>query len=266
MTASKFIGVRVGRKIFRTCMNLIFPSSPYSARTCNVNGHRMLLFLDQHSQRKMALGLFERAETRMMKVNIHSGDVFLDIGANAGYYSILAAGIGAKVFSFDPVEANIRLLNLSALIALPGIIEPTCAAIADKPGEVFFDISAQSSLSRIRTDRGELSAVRSVRIEAKTIDSLALGIVNVVKIDVEGAEMLVLKGMINTIKICKPRLFMIELVDAHLEVFGSSIDEVVRFMRELGYGSFGFSQGKLYPLQEPKPFANNNFLFAVSQP
>ena len=125
---------------------------------------------------------------------IAPGDCVLDIGANAGYYTLLASrsvGPMGRVFAFEPLPLNLQFLREH--IRLNGLVNVTVVrkAVSDRQGTARF-AAGQSPLM------GRLSSQGEMEIETVTIDGLVEGGVvpgpQALKIDVEGAEESVLAG------------------------------------------------------------------------
>jgi FkbM family methyltransferase len=132
------------------------------------------------------------------------------VGANVGIYTLLAcikAGPTGKVYAFEPMERNLRYLRrhitLNHLLNCH-IVE---AAVSDTDGtQRFSSASWHDSMGRISSD-GELE-VRSVTLDSYFYGEPGLPPPTVIKIDVEGAEMLVLKGANRIFSEFHPQLFI----------------------------------------------------------
>ncbi|HUR81202.1 MAG TPA: FkbM family methyltransferase [Thermoanaerobaculia bacterium] len=156
--------------------------------------------------------------TRLLAAEVRAGDVFVDVGANLGYYSLPAARAGARVYAFEAQQALAELLIRSA--ALNGFDERLAvmwAAVSDRPdGFADFFLAADSSLLGVPSllPHDWLRGGIVERVPVVTLDAWAQrnGVtrIDVVKIDVEGAESLVLRGMREVLKQCRPRLVVIE--------------------------------------------------------
>lgn len=165
-----------------------------------------------YTEFKRAVTLFQKEEgtIKWLRDTLRPGDAFCDIGANIGLYSVVAGGlVGAsgQVQCFEPHAANV--LSLMQNIELNGLTERSkviSAALGDRNG--FFDFNIReavsgSSMSQLgRTIDGNDKAFVPVLRECKaafTLDHLvAEGIVrrpDVIKIDVDGNELLILAGM-----------------------------------------------------------------------
>ena len=147
-----------------------------------------------------AIALYKQYEphiTRHIVEMLAPGKVFIDIGANIGYYSLLAAAKGANVYAFEPNARNIWLLKKNAhdnnlkINILPYALADSERLVIYTPLRGNGQISDMSDA--LPTENQEV--LRSV-----TLDQALNGIrPDIVKIDVEGAEGLVLKGAQKTL-------------------------------------------------------------------
>lgn len=139
---------------------------------------------------------------------IQPGDTCIDIGANMGYYSILMSALSGDKGHTIAVEPNPHLCNL--LRATAGINHPGFSvaetALSDKAGKLVLYIPEQSFGSASILRRTDLASVKQskVRVNTITFDSLMeqmkMPKVDVIKMDVEGAEQLVFEGMKQAIE------------------------------------------------------------------
>jgi FkbM family methyltransferase len=179
---------------------------------------------------------------------------FVDIGANEGLYSIYAAkkvGLSGKIFSFEPsprerlwLKRNVQANHLVNIQVLP-------QALADVIGEAVLNLAdaehnGQNTLGTFGYQG--VTCVESVQVELTTLDLLRksgkIPKIDVIKMDVEGAEFKVLKGSVDILQNDRP-LLLIELFDAALKGQNSSTDEVLEWLAELGYEiqEFDFKSG-----------------------
>ena len=151
-------------------------------------------------------GTYELVKQRLFVAELHRGTVVFDIGAHVGFYTLLAAsivGTSGKVVAFEPLEFNVAKLrrNIALNHMSADVIE---CAVADRDGEARFKRGVDSYT-------GGLHEV-GVSVAVVTLDALrAAGTLpdpDVMKIDVEGAEALVLKGASNTIATSRPTIFL----------------------------------------------------------
>ena len=171
--------------------------------------------------------LYEPQTTQFFLSQLREGELFVDIGANHGYYTLLAAsrvGTRGKVFAFEPNPKVASQLNNH--VALNRFGDRVCIydfALSDKSdGEVDFFVSncpGNSGLSSLvlyehAMEWGHLSSDNKILVRTKTFDEWRdeanLGRVDLVKIDVEGAEEQVLHGMSKTLTNASPRKIICE--------------------------------------------------------
>lgn len=223
-----------------TCL---LPASLFceSALTMDTVGGR-----DQVARRLWSHGWdgFEPPLPAFFAATLTDGDIMLDVGANTGYYALLAAstGLSTEVHAFEPFPSVFTLLtaNLarnpqgSRVRAVPAAASDTCgtAELHIPPGDHGL-IETSASLER---DFRESSS--SVIVPTTTLDAYAAGLphVNVIKIDVESAEHRVLAGARETLRRHRPVVFceILECADC------AAIDAICR---ETGYVSVRLQPG-----------------------
>jgi len=142
-------------------------------------------------------GSYEQAAQEYLQKQLKAGSVFYDVGANFGFYSLLAARQGAHVFAFEPDVQNSESLERHARQnSLNAKIEIIRAAVYSKSGSIDLE---PASFQRGHGNAHVVAVDRShptVPVLCTTLDDFAREHVapHVVKIDVEGAESEVLKG------------------------------------------------------------------------
>lgn len=176
------------------------------------------------------LGTYELKKQELFKDKIKPGNVVYDIGAHSGFYSLLAAelvGENGRVFSFEPNPQNIFYLRKN--ISLNGYknIEVFETAVSEKPGISSFDAGENSFYSKL-SHNGALKVKTIALDDFKNEGKISAP--DVVKIDVEGAELLVLKGMAKILKEFRPLLF---LSTHSREIYSLCLN----FLKPLGYNS-----------------------------
>lgn len=176
---------------------------------------------------------------------LHPGDVFIDIGANTGLFAVpLARAVGSegRVVAFEPAEDAASLLRAEArLHGVEPRIEIHQIALGSKDASAVLRADprhpADSSKRSLFIDGPAVSEV-PVRTFDRLVDAGDVEIPNgfdAVKIDVEGAEMRVLRGMEASLRRHRPRMLVAETIEEHLQRAGSAVAEVHAFMRALGY-------------------------------
>lgn len=156
----------------------------------------------------------EEATTRLFRKLLHPGNVVLDLGANIGYFTLIAAravGATGRVVSFEPERRNFWYLSKN--VSINGLKQVTThqMAIAEKSGWTKLYLCSYDSghhtinqfqgiaaISRGRRYQEEAVDIRTVRVD-DILDEMGIGHVDVIKMDVEGAEALAVAGMRKTL-------------------------------------------------------------------
>lgn len=155
------------------------------------------------------LGRYEMVKRLAVEKGVKRGDIFYDIGANVGYFSLLAAKLSApdgRVVAFEPLPRNIAFIQRHiALNKLQERIVVVEAAVSDHSGTAFFDPD-------ISTSKGHIAEQGQLEVKLVCLDELVktgeIPLPDVMKIDVEGAEAEVLRGAMHTLQACHPLLYL----------------------------------------------------------
>lgn len=202
---------------------------------------------------------------RLLRSRLRPGDVFLDVGSNFGYFSLLASrlvGPAGAVWAFDasPTIYN-RLVNALADNGAANVVARNLA-LSDRMRRlpVFLAGSANPGSTTTVTDQGELAlrgAVLETEIEALPLCQAApmeiLARTALIKIDVEGAEADVLAGLLPALDGMREDLaIVLELNPAMLERAGHAPEAVLAPFLERGFHSFFLPDrsGRLAPLRD----------------
>ena len=208
---------------------------------------------------------FEYSTLHLFSTILKKGDVIIDVGANSGLYSILYSklvGTGGKVYAFEPDPDTFSILKENLSLNNCNNVVSYNLALSNKPSRIEMvsfshqDLKLQSndSFKYIReVEPDNLSADKSP-INAFRLDDLeefkSLPKIDYVKIDVEGAELLVLQGSVQTILKHKP-VFIFELSGEWTNRFGYKPYQVLVFLNELGYEmeEYDFQQWIARPIE-----------------
>jgi FkbM family methyltransferase len=179
--------------------------------------------------------------------------VFLDIGAYFGYYALTVArrlGLAVTVFAFEPLTVNYDLLTDNIRRNRFSNVTPVRAALSDAPGEAVFTVppAENRGSGHLRT-AGETGD--GERVPVTTLDRFmeerAVPRLSAIKLDVEGAELGVLRGGRETLQRFHPVLLM-ELNPTALGEHGTAAADLLGLLTELGYRVFEVTK------DGPKPF------------
>ena len=141
---------------------------------------------------------------------IKPGDCVYDVGANVGLYTLMACergGPSTRVYSFEPLERNLRYLRRHVALNYPNQCQIEEVAVLDHVGTARFSVVPwDSSMSRISAE-GEL-IVPTITLDDSIFTKRDMPPPDVIKIDVEGAEFHVLQGAARALSEFHPRVFM----------------------------------------------------------
>jgi FkbM family methyltransferase len=161
------------------------------------------------------------------------GTEILDIGANIGYNSLMFSDYGF-VHAFEPVFHQIVNLNAKNN-KLKHEIKVYPIALSDKTDKVDMYIPNKAEKTGLRNYGGTsmyktpgFDDQTKTEVECQKLDDIYTGVPSIVKIDVEGHELKVLKGAENIIKKYMPTLLV--------EIFNFENSEVAKYIKSLGYG------------------------------
>jgi FkbM family methyltransferase len=217
--------------------NITMPIRPH--------GYAMELDVTQPWERWSYLaGQYYETHTQMLMLNLlHEGDALLDVGANIGHVTLTGAwkvGPRGCVVAFEPNPLVFtRVRRHIAMNALERFVTVHNLALGDKAGCFTLSVPVEGTgggtLGSVGSEySGRLANQYTVRVAIG--DALCAGVRTplVIKIDVEGFEAAVIKGLRATIARLLPAL-LVEAWPEHLQNAGSSIDELFALAQDLGY-------------------------------
>ncbi len=150
------------------------------------------------------LGSSEFHQQRRLAEIVQPGWVFFDIGANVGFYTLLASVLvqdAGRVYAFEPCPRNTRYLEKHVAINKTQNVTVFRAAVGDHSGECRFEEAEDSAMGRVSETGG--IAVQVVALDELHAEGV-LPLPNVMKIDVEGAEAPVLRGAQRMLTVSEP--------------------------------------------------------------
>lgn len=177
--------------------------------------------------------------------SLSEGSVYFDVGAHIGYFTMKAAaqvGKTGRVVAFEPNPETLLLLrdNVKANRFDNVIVEPVACTDREQTLTLYAASIANTGASSLARDNANISAEppRPFSVRGRPIDDvvreLGLTRVDAIKIDVEGAEVGVLRGALNTLKRFHPKV-VAEVVARQLASFQTTPEELAALMRDAGY-------------------------------
>ena len=185
-------------------------------------------------------GKQEAFMAELFKTTIEPGMIVCDIGAFIGYYALLAAqrvGKTGRVYAFEPDPRNFKFLvrNIQNN-GFADIITPIPKALSDKNGEMQFYLhGGDQSRSSLFASIGGMGHTIVNTITLDEFFSKEDRIINVVKMDIEGAEVHALKGMEHTIARARNLTMFVECNPLALRASGMCAKSQLAYLTNLGF-------------------------------
>lgn len=183
-------------------------------------------------------GLQEFEDMAFLLHVLRPGELFIDVGANAGAWTVLASKVvGAKTAAFEPVpETFERLLGNLEVNDLASLVNAYNVGLGEAPGTLVFSTD-KDSMNRVLLDHEDNGS--SVWVTVDTIDETINEDATIMKIDVEGFELPVLKG--GTRQLSQNGLLAVILeTNSSGEKYGFSDRDVVSHLRALDFLPFKY--------------------------
>ncbi|MCK5306489.1 MAG: FkbM family methyltransferase [Candidatus Omnitrophica bacterium] len=250
------------------------------------DGSIMKLDITDHTQQLIYLWkLYEPPTTKYINTNLREGEIFIDIGANVGYYTLLTAkivGPSGKVYAFEPEVKN--FLALKTNLSINNIKNAMCyqKAVADRVGTMKLNLNPLNkgghSLNQFEQYSGdasksytlqeikvlypnakfqqEVSVITMDEFLSQMIDSsFDFSDISLIKVDVEGAEVNVLRGMQMLLSLDRaPKIIC--------EVSSKNCEEINSILAKFGFKVFNLSNnGQPMECMLEEDMCPGNFVF-----
>lgn len=202
-----------------------------------------------------------------LKKTLSKDNVFIDIGANIGAYSLIASklvGKTGKVIAFEPVNSIYSQLNENITMNSITNIFVEKKAVYDQNTNLDLFISNEQNMGMSSILHHSHESGEKQNIEAITLDSYAelnkLAKIDLVKIDIEGAEINALKGMKQSLIKFKPTL-IIEISDGILENSSVNSKAIYDFLFDLNYEPYNIDKKGNIQDFSSKDINYHNYIF-----
>lgn len=254
---SKFVSSRTfrGTGRLRDFGRRLLPPASGPVVVPTIHGFRMLVdpSVDKGVESAIYIdGVYEAGTLHVILACLRPGDVFFDVGGNVGQMTVAASravGPTGRVHSFEPVPETRRLLNENlALNAASNVrVHPVALGSAPAKGTIYENLEVnRGSASLIEPDAGAAGH----EIEIDTLDALVaregVGTIRMLKADVEGWELEVLRGGKETLSRPDAPILCVEYSNLHPVQGGEPID-LFRFAASVNdYGVYRLTKSKNY--------------------
>jgi FkbM family methyltransferase len=232
----------------------LWPGLGRGKKVLEIQGSKM--YIDVHDKdpsmrctfRAYALRhIHEEHTTELFKKVIREGDVVVDLGANLGYFTLLAAkliGKRGRVYSFEPEPRNYHYLLKNIELNGYDNVSAMQKAVSDRSGKVKLYVCAYDSGHHTINQYEGIKAYNPnfagdkkdfVEVATVTLDEFFEGMkqpISVIKMDVEGAEMLALSGMDRVVRENEDIKMFVEFFPLLIREMGGSPEEFIRRLLE----------------------------------
>ncbi len=236
------------------------PRLDFNSTISHIRGYNGKLKYDPNSYIGRYLyyrGIFEEQLIAQMARQLRPGMTVVDVGANIGLHTVVAAGIvgnTGRVISVEPqsrvreaLTENVELNHLQNVT-----IVATGLGRSPQKSQIFHVNPANDGQATLRPDAHRRDRCTAEEIDIRTLENVlqeqGVSKVDVLKIDVEGSEMDVLEGASNWLDSNRPGCIFVECIDAHLRKFGSSSAELVEWLVARDYEVLGLVRGRWRPV------------------
>jgi FkbM family methyltransferase len=188
---------------------------------------------------------YEDPETEVFLKHLTEGDVFIDVGANCGYYTLLAHRKCSQVFAFEPGRQFFKALQINLL--LNSVTNATVlnyglfsenkeAYLKLNRGKIILTDSEsvkQTDLEAIRNHDPNFEKV-TIRIFDEVREEIQISKVDFLKVDVEGAEVDVLRGMEKTLQEEHPKI-LLSVHPSKMKIFDKQNQDILNLLKQFKY-------------------------------
>jgi FkbM family methyltransferase len=199
----------------------------------------------------MALGTYERGEIAYVLQRLEAGDVFVDIGAHIGYFTLPVArrvGPAGRVIAVEPSPASAEILNRNVVLNDLHWVDFYQVALSDEDGEAELSVSKDSVMWNSLRPEGILGAIsETIPVKTRSLTSLlneaGTSRVAGLKLDVEGLEIEVLQGAEEVLNLNPHAFLMFECSGGGEGRVESSL-RTMAWLEERGYRFRTFEGGR----------------------
>lgn len=209
-------------------------------------------------------GYYDVSSVQVLQSILKPGGIFVDVGTHVGQYTLVAAGqIGPSgaVHSFEPQPDTFSLLQFNVRRNGLQNVRLNRCALADRCDDVNLYVAQPDNVGQSSLRRPHNYTGIALKVPCRTLDDYAeeqgLRQVDVIKIDVEGAELSVLKGARKVLSGKTKPTLIVEFWDEFQREYGASCDEMAAFLRDRGYQLFSIDESG------PIPYSAQSKLFNV---
>lgn len=237
--------IKFNKTVGKSILNLIqlkvyrfFFKHLYRGQVINIDEIKMRF--DNNDSLLLALrGPYEPLLTKKFKNAVKKGDTVVDIGANIGYYTLIASklvGKTGKVFAFEPEPKNFKILSENVKLNGRNNVVLENKAVSNATGKNILYL--YSSIGNSFYQLNDSSNAKKIEVDTIKLDNYFSNYhrkINVVKIDVEGAEFKVFRGMRSLIRKNPNLIIFTEISQKISKVSGENLEDYFDLLVKYGF-------------------------------
>lgn len=201
-------------------------------------------------------GLYDYHEMNFLLRYLRESDSFIDIGANVGVYTLLAASKikSGLIYSFEALPKNFTRLEENLKLNQLHQVKPYCLAISDSTGSITLNLAEGDSMPFITPEvttaelpQNSVNATRSpkqIKVPTDTLDNIlknnSIANLTLAKMDIEGAEILALKGATSLLQQKRPHVWILEILERENQ-FGYQKQDILNLLQNYGYSLYNYN-------------------------
>ena len=208
------------------------------------------------------LGMPEYEGNTYVLNNLKPSDTFIDVGACIGDYSLFASSVISKgeIYAFEPFkksiemfEENIRLNGINNISIFRGVA-------SDKNGFEKLQIENESEINHITHEKNNMNVIKvpSITLDRYITENNIMHVA-ILKIDVEGSEMKVLRGAEKSIRDKKIEKILIEL-NKNNQFFGTSNQKIITWLKKQHYNIYLFEEKRVRKMTSVNEIGNEQIV------
>jgi FkbM family methyltransferase len=228
-----------------TMIQSMLDRSPAEVEVRVREGWTMRLTLSEEVDRLIYFwGAYEPNESWIIQQVLRDGDTFVDIGANIGYFTLLGSrcvGSYGRVIAFEacPDTASRLAGNLERNNVENVIVHAVALGDQDRMVRIGRIYAQNAGMNTLRC---EGRALESWQVPMRRLDDILEGTesIRLVKMDIEGAELMALRGFERGLRAPDAPDILCEVTDRYLRDLGGCAEDLMQVMRDCGYSAFAF--------------------------
>ncbi|MEW5856274.1 MAG: FkbM family methyltransferase [Cyanobacteriota bacterium] len=212
-------------------------------------------------------GLYDYDEMNFLLRYLRPEDSFLDIGANIGVYTLLAASKiqSGSIHSFEALPKNYERLQENIKLNSLEQVKTHAIAVSNQTGSVALNLAEGDSMPFITHSATDSTLTVPTDTLDNQLQPYSVSNLTLAKMDIEGAELLALKGAVSLLKQQRPYVWILEINDS-VNHFGYRKEDVVDFLHSFGYSLYRYSAltNQISPITLEQQQGNNVLAIADS--